>query len=92
MGIVLLVSGPVDDARARGIKAVLQQAFAKGVGRLDVSLRLEGARFVIVDARAEWSESVHVDYRRNVWTALELAGISVAARQLSRASGARIIT
>jgi len=92
MEVALLITGPVDDARARGIKAVLQRAFAKGVGRLSVSLRLEGARFAIVDARAEWSESIHVDYRRNVWTTLELAGISVAARQLSRASGVPMIT
>jgi len=92
MEISLLIRGPLDEAQAQGIRAVLQRAFAKGVGRLNVSLRLEGARYAIVDARAEWSDNVYIDYRRNVWTALELAGISVAGKEPSRTSGVPITT
>ena len=86
MDVSLLISGSLDEARAEWIESILRRAFAKGNGRLSVSLRLEGTKLAVVDARAQWSTSVYIDYRRTVWTTLELAGVTVAGR-LAPAAG-----
>ncbi len=79
MEISLLISGSGDDTRSKEIDAALRRAFATETGRLSASFRLEGSRVAIIAARAQSPANVHIDYRRRVWMALELAGIAVAS-------------